>query len=71
MKIAIVLGIIMIVLGIYGLLYDTMKNDKEVKITKKQVESTAIPVPAIFGGLSVAGGIGFVIIGIRSEKNVV
>ncbi len=58
----------MIVLGVYGLLYETIKSKKEVKITKRHVESSAVPVPAIFGGLSVAGGIGFVIIGVRSEK---
>ncbi len=70
MKIAIVLGIIMIVLGIYGLFYETIKSHKEVKVkvTKQKAESGSVPVPAIFGGLSVAGGIGFVIIGIKSER---
>ncbi len=61
----------MIVLGMYGLLHDTLKNDKEVSIRKKHTESTSIPVPAIFGGLSVAGGVGFVIIGIRSERKMI
>ena len=61
----------MIVLGVYGLLYETIRSHKEVKIVKRHVESSAIPVPAIFGGLSVAGGIGFVIIGIRSEKETI
>ncbi len=61
----------MIVLGVYGLFYDKIKSDKAVKITKRHVESTAVPVPAIFGGLSVAGGVGFVIMGIRAEKKMV
>jgi len=58
----------MIVLGVYGLFYETIKNHKVVKASKQTTESSAVPVPAIFGGLSVAGGIGFVIIGIKSER---
>ncbi len=70
MKIAIALGIIMIVLGIYGLFYDSIKSHKVVKVKTQKEESGTVPIPAIFGGLSVAGGVGFVIIGIKSERSI-
>jgi hypothetical protein len=75
MKSTIVIGIILIVFGIFGLLFKTITytdKDKVVDVGPVEVVSKdqkTIPIPTILGGAALAGGIILVIVGSRSKKS--
>ncbi|MEO8398217.1 MAG: DUF3185 domain-containing protein [Ignavibacteriaceae bacterium] len=74
MKTATIAGIVLIILGIFGLLFKTItytKKEKVVDLGPLEVTSDkkeTIPIPTILGGVALVGGIILVVVGSKSKK---
>ena len=73
MKIATLVGILLIILGIVSLVFQgiTYKTDKNVinlgPIHAEEETKKQIPLPPILGGISLVGGIALVAVGSRKR----
>jgi len=73
MKPTMILGIILIILGVIGLVVQGISyttREKVVDLGGLQVtaeKKKTIPIPAIVGGLALAGGIGAVVVASRKS----
>jgi hypothetical protein len=73
MKTATIVGIILIVLGIFGFIFQGISYTTEEKIVdvgpievEAEKEET-IPIPTVLSGLALAGGVALVIAGARKK----
>ena len=71
MKIATIVGILLIIVGVIGLAYGGINYTREEKVLDiGPLEATAerherIPVPPLLGGLALVGGIVLVVVGAK------
>jgi hypothetical protein len=72
MKPKVIIGIVLIVLGVVGLIYQGITYTTREKVVDLPgiIQITAdkqktIPIPAIVGGLALAGGVALVVVGSR------
>jgi uncharacterized membrane protein HdeD (DUF308 family) len=71
MKLAVVIGIVLIVLGVValvmgGITYTTQETVLEVGPLKAQAEKEkTIPLPPLLGAIALVGGIILVVVGVR------
>lgn len=74
MKPKVIIGIVLIVLGVVGLVYQGITYTTREKVVDLPgiIQVTAekqktIPIPAIVGGLALAGGVAMVVLASRKE----
>jgi hypothetical protein len=73
MKPNMIIGIVLIVLGVIGLVYQGITyttREKIVDLPGIQISAEkqkTIPIPAIVGGLALAGGVALVVVASRKE----
>jgi len=71
MKIASIVGVVLVVLGVVALVYGRITYTREEKVLDiGPIEATAerretIPLPPVLGGLSLVGGVALIIAGAR------
>ena len=72
MKPNVIIGIVLIVLGVVGLVYQGITYTTREKVVDLPgiIQVTAekqktIPIPAIVGGLALAGGVGLIVVASR------
>ena len=70
-----VIGIMLIVLGVFGLIYGGISYTRREQVfkvgpvTATQDRSHTIPIPPIAGALALAGGIAILVTGGRGERH--
>ncbi len=74
MKIATIVGIILVVLGIVALAYQgiTYKTEKNIAdigpLHATKEERHTIPLPPVLGGLALAGGVVLIVVGAKQSS---
>ena len=74
MKVATIIGVVLIVVGIIGFVVGGVSfthEKKDVDLGPVQVshqQKSTIPIPPILSTISLIGGIGLVVVGVRSKS---
>ncbi len=75
MRPMLIIGIVLIALGVLGLIYQgvTYTTHEQVAkvgpVTVEQEKQKTIPIPAIVGGLALAGGVAIVVVASRKPSS--